>query len=378
MVKYYRFFDIPATHLFLIAGGIINFKTVIKLKIGKIEKGIYIVFTIFILIAFFDLLRSKLLFDPYLFEFRLILLLISLRLYSYFICRYGIDYFIKCLAISSAFVLLVLLYNSLIVFNAPFLVVDLEIITEAGKNQLAFYLALVTPMVFWFSRKQNLPLSWKILIYISLSILIFSAIYVQSKGLLLSIIVSSIITTLFYTKLKLKLKFKNFIKIGFILVIPAYILMSQEFVDLDSFKAEINSLLSQNIQDSNSSAERLSLLNKSFHHFSKNPITGIGTNNFASIEEKATHNNYLQILAENGLLGFLIFIGFIVFLHNRLWNMKMNSVNYYLVINSLWSLTIYLFVINGFFNAATMIILAIVIYFEKSYKYSSRILADEG
>ena len=101
MVKYYRFAEIPATHLFLLAAGLMNIGTILKLKSGKIEKVIYSTFILFIVIAFFDLIRTKQTNIDFIFEFKLIVLLITIKLYSFFMSKFGINLFIKWLSVSS-------------------------------------------------------------------------------------------------------------------------------------------------------------------------------------------------------------------------------------------------------------------------------------
>ena len=164
MVKYYRFAEIPATHLFLLAAGLMNIGTILKLKSGKIEKVIYSTFILFIVIAFFDLIRTKQTNIDFIFEFKLIVLLITIKLYSFFMSKFGINLFIKWLSVSSGIILLGLLFRSLFIFKAPFFVLDAEIITESGKNQAAFYLALTIPFMFWYFKKQLMSTIWKVVL----------------------------------------------------------------------------------------------------------------------------------------------------------------------------------------------------------------------
>lgn len=45
-----------------------------------------------------------------------------------------------------------------------------------------------------------------------------------------------------------------------------------------------------------------------FHYFGESPFIGVGTYSIVKLIGEAGHNVYLQVLAENGLLGFLLFI----------------------------------------------------------------------
>ncbi|MDQ7918279.1 O-antigen ligase family protein [Mesonia sp. MT50] len=366
MISEFRFASIPLTHISLLILGALNFKSLFKIKVGNMEKSIYYVFLFFIIISLLDLTRSLRPTGDFFYEFKLILLLITIKLYSFFIFKYGINFFLKWLILSSGLILTALIFRSLFIYNASFFVVDAEQVSESGKNQLSFYLALTTPFVVWFFKNFKMNLIWKIIAAASLIIHLFSAIYVQSKGIILATLGSYFITFLFYSSKKLRLG--SILKIGIALLIPVYLIVSSEYIDLSGFETELTDLLNQNTASSNSATERLNFINRSWGYFLDNPFIGIGTNNFGAIEEKATHNNYLQIMSENGLLGFIIFIIFLYYIHLYLLKLKSPEPIYFMAVNSFWALTIYLFVINGFFNAITVIILSIVIYFEKSSK----------
>jgi hypothetical protein len=366
MIKEFRVASIPLTYLIILILGVIDFKQLISSKIGEIEKKIYLTVFIFIFIAFIDLTRSLNPSIDFFYEFKLILLLIVIKLYSHFMYKFGIKSFLKWIAISSGLVLIALLYRSLFIYNAPYFVINPEQITEAGKNQAAFYLALTIPLLIWFIRHFKLSLLLKILTAISLIIHLFSAIYVQSKGVLVAMIGSYLITSFFYSSKKIRIG--SVAKIGILLLIPFYFIVTSEHIDLSKFETDIVELLNQDTTSSNSANERLEYSKYSWAFFVDNPVLGIGTNNFANITKKATHNNYLQILCENGFVGFIVFISFLYNTHKNLFKYKKLNPkpSYLLVINSFWSLTIYLVVINGFFNAITAVILAIIIYYEKT------------
>lgn len=373
MVSELRFASIPLTHIFIVLLGIINFKYILKNKISKLEKNIFIVFGLFIIIAILDLLRSPIHTIDFFYEFKLIVLLITLRLYSYFIYRYGIVFFLKWFTLSSGLILIVLLYRSLFILKAPFFVVNPEIITEAGKNSVAFYLALTVPLIGWFIKTYEKSKFWNIISITSILMHLFSGIYVQSKGFVAVILTSFFITLLYYSKTKINLSY--IIKIPLIIFIPLYIILSSDTIDLSEFTNEIKDIINQNGKvESGSTYERKSFIFKSLDYFANNPFVGIGTNNFNYFENKDTHNTYLQILAENGIIGFFSFLYLIYFIFKQLNKIKnrTDSQTFLVAAHSFCAFIIYLFLINGFFNAISVIVLAIVIYYDKFYRTTIR------
>lgn len=366
MIGEFRISGLPLTHLFLLILGLLDIKYIFQEKTGKIEKNIYFTYSFFIFLSILDLNRSYITNVNFDYLLKIILLLILIKFYSSFIFKYGLNFFLKWFALSSGIILVLLLFRSLYIFNASYFVVDPEQITESGKNQLAFYLGLSIPLIVWFAMRPSIKIILKLILFCSLIIHLFSAFYVQSKGLLLSAVVSFFLTIIFYSGINIKLG--NILKVVFILLVSFYFIQSTDFIDLTDFKSEILNLISADTKNSNSSIERINFLKISFNYFLENPILGIGTNNFFNIEGKATHNNYLQILCENGLLGFFIFLRFLFITHNFLFKTKNIKIKYdnLLVVNCFWALTTYLFVINGFFNAITIIVLSLIIFYEKS------------
>ncbi|WP_253404065.1 O-antigen ligase [Pontibacter sp. HSC-36F09] len=363
MLRVFRFNEIPLTHAFLFLAGLFNIKLLLKDRIFKVEKSFYLLYGAFILLAIIDLTRAVSNEITYFFELKLIILLVALKLYSFLMFKYSINFFLKYLSISSTIILVLLLFRSIYIYNAPFFVVDSEQITESGKNQVAFYLALIIPCLFWYLRQHNDFGYKKMLLTACLLIHLFAAIYVQSKGLLITLIAGLGIT--FYLFNRDKIKITTIPKVVLLALGLLYFVIYTDAIELDGFVDELVSLYQGDIESNNSSSERYHLAFASLNYFADSPWVGIGTNNFAGIESKATHNTYLQILAENGFLGFILFISFFCY---SIYHLIKNSIkeNYFLLsINTLVSLLVYLFFINGFFNAITVIVLAMVIYYEK-------------
>lgn len=366
MVRYLRISDIPLTSLFLIIVGIICFSPILKKKIGRIEQAILLVYVFFIIISLIDLTRTLNTSISFAYTLKLATLLLSVKLYSFFMYKFGMGLFLKCLTYSSGITITLLLIRSLVILKAPYFVVDPELITEAGKNQVAFYLALVMPCIFWYLRGWNLSIVSKAIVLMILMIHIFASVYVQSRGLLLSLGVGGIITLIFYSDFRMNIG--KSLKFCAVATIPLYFLFSSDIVDLASFWREISGLFSDNT-DVQLSDSRTVLLDRSLAYFFGSPFFGIGTNNFIILEELVTHNMYMQFLTENGILGFSMFTYLIVVVFISLRRYQSSHPMYLFCVNLVWSLLIYLLVINGFFNVITTIVLSVIICYENLYTH---------
>ena len=85
--------------------------------------------------------------------------------------------------------------------------------------------------------------------------------------------------------------------------------------------------------------------------FTQHPLIGIGSRNlevmmsdFVDAGQVAAHNAYLQILAENGVAGFVLFFGPVVYLLRYAWKNKTDRV----VLAAL--LALFVFCIHGLFD----------------------------
>ena len=193
----------------------------------------------------------------------------------------------------------------------------------------------------------------------------YYVIYSDSRGGLLSVVVPFILIK-FLPRLKkeyntnVKLKFiKQF---SFILLV---VVMLVNFVNLTSVKEKFQVLYISVMQenDNNSDNIRRELLSTAIDEFSNNPLIGIGTQNFSLKNRYATHNNYMQILSENGVFIFSFFVFILMF-----YLKKAYKDYYFLKKHSLFSLLgiicfiIYFNLINGFYSFTGFIFFSIIIY----------------
>jgi len=99
---------------------------------------------------------------------------------------------------------------------------------------------------------------------------------------------------------------------GLLLVVVAALLAPEQAVE------RVETLTPEGIQRDESALGRLKMFPETYRAFVTNPITGVGLGNYitwAAKNEKdvgGIHNAFLQVLAENGLLGFVPFAAIVV------------------------------------------------------------------
>jgi len=362
MIREFRPLGIPLTQIFLILSMIINVKVIVLRKFYSIEISFIYLYIFFIAISFLDLLRDAG-GNENLYVFKLTLLFLSLIGYVTLIEKYGYSFFIKYLILSSTFLLLILIYKSLFVLNTNWLAIHPSIPTRSGKNQLAFFLSFILPLLIWnyVNYKKFFINKWFYIAFIIIHF--FSALFVQSRGLLFSFVISLLITSLVYKNI-LIVNIKRILIFAVVCISGFYLVVSLKLIDLTYFIQKVKSVFGGN-DNQISTKIRKELITESLDIFMQNPIFGIGTNNFAETIGKATHNTYLQITAENGILGIFIILSFLILLFIKMLHYREKSPIYYTSVHIYWNLVVYLFVINGFFNVISVVGVSIIILFER-------------
>lgn len=253
---------------------------------------------------------------------------------------------INIIIITGTIISLILIYKYIFIYKVEYIGINLVYETEAGKNQLAFFLATILPFSILSIEKYNNKILG-IILKISSMILIVAAILTDSRGVIVSLLVASVFTYLITKKTK-----KNRSHILKIIIIIICIFIAILYI-LPLFKSGIHA------GNMGSDQIRANLIRASINTFVENLGIGIGLGNFYKIPSNlgikvgVSHNEYLQIMVELGLIGIITFI---VILYNFLKNLiriklKVNKEDqnlYKALVCSNISIMVYLLFINSY------------------------------
>lgn len=233
-----------------------------------------------------------------------------------------LSHFLSQLAQKQAFYQLILCSSSIVIVYAAIQFLDVDIYNRSStfrirsffehKNVLAEYLFLCLPFLIFglknsFEHKNKLKLLAFFSVIVSTLILIF---LLQTRAIILSLFITSIILLIFFGQ-KLNIQ----IRIKYIFIILATIILLITF-----FNSQLIDLV--NIE---SLAERTLIWKKTIQLINDNLLFGVGPGNWkfaymqygiSEIENisqnhytfQKPHNDFLWILAENGIIGFMLVV----------------------------------------------------------------------
>lgn len=172
--------------------------------------------------------------------------------------------------------------------------------SQLGSNEIAtFYSAytLILLALFYFFKQTKIRIVLAILIFTNL----FSLVYSYSRGAYLGFIIG-FLAMIWHTKKKL-----------IIFLIPAMFIFGGVAINFlpSSVQERFNSIFVEDETERDESAQsRFVFWGIAFEQFLKNPIVGHGYLTFveANPYHMDTHNYYLKLLAEQGIIGFIIFL----------------------------------------------------------------------
>ncbi len=162
------------------------------------------------------------------------------------------------------------------------------------------YLAITMVIMFVFAFNQFLCNSkfWLKAIFFALCpIYIYTIIATMSRGGSLSLLAAVISLALFSKRKGLSISIVLFVLVVSVIFIPIY---------FPNYVERLNSISSY--QEDASSTHRLALWSEGFGFMASSPLFGIGLNNFQELTYNSAHNSYIQMAAEIGIPGFLIWL----------------------------------------------------------------------
>jgi len=247
----------------------------------------------------------------------------------------------------STIILVVLIIRYFFHFNSKYLGIILEYRTETGKNQLALYLGMLFPVVLnTFLNKRN------IYTFIYLIVHLIALIYVDSRGVLLCLFLSYMFTFIFLRKQPIIQLITIFGLISILFFLSFYFV--NNFSSVIKKMNSYNAIKDVHLYKSNEMREILAI--KSLYFFNSSPFFGIGTNKFLDQVGFVNHNSYLQILSEQGIFGFTIFLLLLLVIFVVIKNLSINCNRFErsIIISSLVPIFYFLFI-----NAYNLILIYI-------------------
>lgn len=239
----------------------------------------------------------------------------------------------------------VLLILEILTIIIPFFI-DLN--TDSIVNRSSNYSGITGNInIAAFSIVCKIPFLWrilfnnhtKILIKIICSILNFIAVFVivyihQTRGAILALLLINILTLGYLIFTNKKYSKPNFYLNILHIIIPILSIFLLNTISKNELTTNVNERLKSitELQDS-SSSERFRYYKQALSSIAENPITGVGIGNWSleaiklDIENISqyivayhVHNDFLEIFAETGVLGFILFFGVIFYFLLKLFN----------------------------------------------------------
>lgn len=219
---------------------------------------------------------------------------------------------------SSAFFMAYLIYHYAFIFHSPFLGSFLDEPTRSNRNQLTGYFLYVAPFAFsyFFVRRKSL------LRILPLLVIFSGIIYSGSRGSSIAALlgIGYIIISIFNSDSR---KGRVFSSLKFIFILACMILIiilvlrvfvSNNQIELE-FGRRYSAIVNPSTFEMDTYDKRWSILVQSWRSFTESPLFGQGLTNAPLLNnyEALTHNDYMDILLEMGIVGLTIFF-FILFL----------------------------------------------------------------
>ncbi|EXI64212.1 MAG: putative bicarbonate transporter, IctB family [Candidatus Accumulibacter adjunctus] len=219
--------------------------------------------------------------------------------------------FVRALATLSSMIVGFYVYNSLVVLGSPYLANHLQEVTQEGRNQLGMYLAAMTTVLLFSLIVERRRVARYLLIGPAFILHGTALAYCMSRGAWIAFAVSATVGMIGFRRGRgplILLGVASASVVGIVVLskgLPVGVLGDA----MEALGERYQTLLA--VQDSASESSvglRWSLLASALEEYSSSPLLGIGTEQFLSRHQYVTHNSYLQLLVENGIVGLLLFL----------------------------------------------------------------------
>mgnify|MGYP006201837511 FL=1 len=188
---------------------------------------------------------------------------------------------------------------------------SLDVISEIGKNQIANYMgAMVVLSLFLLQREKSKI--WSVLIIFSIVMHAAALLYTFSRSALLGVVFA----VLLFQFASRRISIKGLFSLKILVMVVFFIGFILFFSTNDFYVQFISNLESiitfQDKDESTSISVRSELITSGLNIFYTFPFFGAGPGYFVNSFAVASHNSYIQLLAETGIIGFLSYVSIIM------------------------------------------------------------------
>ncbi|NSW90263.1 MAG: O-antigen ligase family protein [Firmicutes bacterium] len=272
------------------------------------------------------------------------------------------SYAIKGLALY----IIYLSYYYLFKFNVTYIGINTQYATRSEKNSLAFMMSILIAFIITDLFKIEKKRKHKFINTLFHLIVIISVLLVQSRALLLVTILQFIINFAISSK-KFSLISKSIVILILIIIIINFFVPNNVIISsIDRAFTIVKVFTNNEVLNEGSIGIRLLMLQKSISLFFESPIFGVGLGSFmyyyGDIITYISHNDYLLVLAEQGIFGITLFVLLILsFLKMAYKNYRANksSTNKGLVL-AMFGVSFYFLFINAYDNILFWSLLAFI------------------
>ena len=202
-----------------------------------------------------------------------------------------------------------IVYAILVIYSCRMLGVSRSIHGDVILFGTAFdpnFIGLIFVAASAIALKNVLENVWRYVSIFALISFAFAILYTASRGSFLSLGLVILLIFIYSTR-EFKYSFgTKIIGLGFLAVAVYFFTDSIS----SSFEDQIARMTSLNENDSDNG--RFELWNEAFRVWKEYPIFGSGLGGMYRINHYATHNTYLELLSECGIVGFFIFTSFLI------------------------------------------------------------------
>ena len=283
---------------------------------------------------------------------------------------YYVEVIMRYSSLGLAGYLLYLMWYYLVIFEQTYIGIETAYATRAGKNSLAFVVCSVIPYTLVsFSNSIEVGGVGILDVFVTL-VSVVGAILIQSRALFLII---GFYLLVVLKKHNISLRTIAMAVLGFIILVLLVRFFAPSHILLDittRFRSIILLIDDSYVIEGSGAAigvgsieSRRYLIDKGLHMFTQKPIFGNGLGSFryfGGISSSVSHNDYVQIIAEQGLVGLAIFLVMIVYFNWRAYSNYRKDKDQLWILLSITGISIYLLMINAYDNIIIWTLLAIV------------------